>query len=137
MRLMAVLAKTGGEAPEETGTPEASAETRDVTARIRTGDSPMRRDEVLAVLQAHRPVFVEQFDVERLTLFGSVARDQAEEGSDLDLLVEFTGAKSRSKAYFGLMFYLEDLLEREIDLVTEPALRREFVPFVESEAIRV
>ena len=101
------------------------------------GASPMRRDEVLAVLKAHRPVFVEQFDVERLTLFGSVARDQAEEGSDLDLLVEFTGAKSRSKAYFGLMFYLEDLLEREIDLVTEPALRREFRPYVESEAIRV
>ena len=97
----------------------------------------MRRDDVLAVLKAHRPMFVERFDVAHLTLFGSVARDQAEEASDLDLLVEFTGAKSRSKAYFGLMFYLEDLLKREIDLVTEPALRREFRPYVESEAIRV
>ncbi len=65
-------------------------------ARIRTGDSPMRRDEVLAVLQTHRPVFVERFDVERLTLFGSVARDEAEPDSDLDLLVEFTGAKDAS-----------------------------------------
>ncbi len=97
----------------------------------------MRRDEVLAVLRAHRSAFVQRFDVARLALFGSVARDDAEEGSDLDLLVEFTGAKSRSKAYFGLLFYLEDLLEREIDLVTEPALRREFRPYVEGEAIRV
>ena len=97
----------------------------------------MRRDDVLAILQTHRPMFVERFDIARLTLFGSVARDEAELDSDLDLLVEFTGAKSRSKAYFGLMFYLEDLLERELDLVTEPALRREFRPYVESEAIRV
>ena len=134
---MAVQSKAATGATAETDTPEVSAETRDVTARIRTGSSPMRRDEVLAVLKAHRPVFVERFDVARLTLFGSVARDQAEEDSDLDLLAEFTGAKSRSKAYFGLMFYLEDLLEREIDLVTEPALRREFRPYVESEAIRV
>ncbi len=119
------------------GAPEATAEIGDVTARIRAGSSPMRRDDVLTFLRAHRPVFVERFDVERLALFGSVARDQAEEGSDLDLLVEFSGARSRSKAYFGLMFYLEDLLEREIDLVTEPALRREFRPYVESEAIRV
>lgn len=118
-------------------TPLGSARVREMTARIRAGGSPMRRDDVLAILQAHRSVFVERFDVDRLTLFGSVARDEAAPGSDLDLLVEFTGEKSRSKAYFGLMFYLEDLLEREIDLVTEPALRREFRPYVESEAIRV
>lgn len=114
-----------------------NAELREITAGIRAGGAPMKRDDVLAILQAHRPVFVERFDVERLTLFGSVARDEAEAGSDLDLLVEFTGEKSRSRAYFGLMFYLEDLLDREIDLVTEPALRREFRPYVEREAIRV
>ena len=134
---MALQTMTGAGAPEATGRLEASAEIGDVTARIRSGSSPMRRDDVLTFLRAHRPVFAERFDVERLALFGSVARDQAEEGSDLDLLVEFSGARSRSKAYFGLMFYLEDLLEREIDLVTEPALRREFRPYVESEAIRV
>ena len=114
-----------------------NSEVQEIVARIRAGSSPMKRDDLLAILQAHRPVFVERFDVERLTLFGSVARDEAEPGSDLDLLVEFTGEKSRSRSYFGLMFYLEDLLEREIDLVTEPALRREFRPYVESEAIRV
>ncbi len=134
---MALQTMTGAGAPEANGRLEATAEIGDVTARIRSGSSPMRRDDVLTFLRAHRPVFVERFDVERLALFGSVARDQAEEGSDLDLLVEFSGARSRSKAYFGLMFYLEDLLEREIDLVTEPALRREFRPYVESEAIRV
>lgn len=97
----------------------------------------MRRDEVLEILRAHKATIVERFDVTRLTLFGSVARDQAEPDSDLDLLVEFRGEKSRSKSYFGLMFYFEDLLERKIDLVTEEALRREFRPYVEDEAIRV
>ncbi len=134
---MTVDTKAAAGTEGATGTPVGSPEVREMTARIRAGGSPMRRDDVLAILQAHRPVFVERFDIARLTLFGSVARDEAEPDSDLDLLVEFTGAKSRSKAYFGLMFYLEDLLEREIDLVTEPALRREFRPYVESEAIRV
>ncbi len=121
----------------EAGAPVGGADLEEITARVRAGDSAMRRDDLLAVLRAHLPVFVERFDLERLALFGSVARDQAEQSSDLDLLVEFTGEKSRSKSYFGLMFYLEDLLEREIDLVTEPAFRREFRPYVESEAIRV
>ena len=134
---MTVQTKAAAGETAATAMPEVSPEVRDATARIRAGGSPMRRDDVLAILQTHRPMFVERFDVARLTLFGSVARDEAEPDSDLDLLVEFTGAKSRSKAYFGLMFYLEDLLERELDLVTEPALRREFRPYVESEAIRV
>lgn len=96
----------------------------------------MRRDDVLAVLRAHRPVLTERFGLSKLRLYGSVAREQAEADSDLDLLVQFNGEAS-PKMYFGLMFYLEDLLEREIDLVMESVLRREFRPYVEREAIDV
>ncbi len=39
--------------------------------------------------------------------------------------------------YFGLQFYLEDLLGRPVDLVTERALRPELRPYVEREAIHV
>ena len=72
---MTVDTKAAAGTERATGTPVGSPEVREMIARIRTGDSPMRRDEVLAVLQTHRPVFVERFDVERLTLFGSVARE--------------------------------------------------------------
>ncbi len=76
---------------------EGQADLGPVVAGIRTGDAPLRRDEALGTLRAHKAMIVERFDVVRLTLFGSVARDQAEPDSDLDLLVEFRGEKSRSK----------------------------------------
>lgn len=38
---------------------------------------------------------------------------------------------------FGVQFYLEDLLGRPVDLVTDKALRRELRPYVEQEALNV
>ena len=48
----------------------------------------MKRDEVLAILAAHREP-LQRLGVKSLTLFGSVARDEARPDSDVDLLVEF------------------------------------------------
>ena len=79
---------------------------------------------------------MERFDVAGLTLFGSVARNQATEQSDVDILVRFEGAAT-SRSYFGLQFYIEDLLGRRVDLVTDKALRSEFRPYVEREALDV
>ena len=50
--------------------------------------------------------------------------------SDIDILVRFD-RPGTSKAYFGVQFYLEDLLGHPVDLVTEKALRAEFRPYVE------
>ena len=71
-----------------------------------------------------------------LALFGSFARDQATETSDIDILVGFDGPAT-SKSYFGVQFYLEDLLGRRVDLVTIKALRPQFRPYVEREAVHV
>ena len=78
----------------------------------------------------------QQFGVTELVLFGSVARDQASNDSDIDLLVRFDGPTT-SKGYFGTQFYLEDLLGRSVDLVTQKALRAELRPYVEREAVHV
>lgn len=71
-----------------------------------------------------------------LALFGSFARDQATESSDVDVLVGFDGPAT-SKSYFGVQFYLEDLLGRRVALVTTKALRPRFRPYVEREAVHV
>jgi len=42
-----------------------------------------------------------------------------------------------SKDYFGLQFYLEDLLGKSVDLITEKALRPELRPYIEKELIDV
>ena len=87
----------------------------------------------LDLLRAHKPLLVERFGVTQLALFGSFARDQATDRSDVDILVQFDGPAT-AKSYFGLQFYLEDLLSRPVDLVTTKALRNEFRPYVEREA---
>ena len=96
----------------------------------------MQRDAALTILQAHKDEIVARFHVRHLALFGSTARNEARDESDIDLLVDFDGP-ANSNTYFGLMFYLEDLLGRSIDLVTSKALRPAFRPYVEQEAIRV
>ena len=96
----------------------------------------MKKNETLKLLQAHKAELAEQFGVIRLALFGSTARDAAGPNSDVDILVEFDGPATSAR-YFGVQFYLEDLLGRPVDLVTEKALRPELRPFIEREALHV
>jgi predicted nucleotidyltransferase len=94
------------------------------------------RAATLVQLQAHKAHLTLAFGVTDLALFGSVARDDARPGSDLDILVRFDGPAT-SRRYFGVQFYLEDLFGCEVDLVTEKALRPELRPYIEREAVHV
>ncbi len=96
----------------------------------------MDRAEVLEKLAASKPALVARFGVASLALFGSAARDAARVDSDIDILVSFDGPAT-SERYFGVQFFLEDLLGRPVDLVTDKALRPELRPFIEREALRV
>lgn len=96
----------------------------------------MKKNEALKRLTAHLPELKKRFGVLDLALFGSISRDSAGPDSDIDILVAFDGAADSSR-YFGLQFYLEDLLGAPVDLVTDKALRPELRPYVEREAIHV
>ncbi len=87
-------------------------------------------------LRSHKRTLAERFGVTELALFGSFARDQATDGSDVDILVRFEGPAT-SRSYFGVQFYIEDMLGRRVDLVTDKALRSEIRPYVEREAVDV
>ncbi|MEM9009374.1 MAG: nucleotidyltransferase family protein [Cyanobacteria bacterium P01_F01_bin.86] len=95
----------------------------------------MKRDEVINHLQSHRAE-LKHYGVTFLALFGSVARDEARDGSDLDVLVEFEGRITFDR-YMDFKFYLEDLLRVSVDWVTKKMLRSEIRETVEREAIRV
>ncbi len=96
----------------------------------------MRKDEVLKLLIQHKPELIRRFGITDLALFGSTVRDEARPDSDIDVLVSFDGPAT-SKRYFGVQFYLEDLLGSPVDLVTDKALRSELRPYVEASAIHV
>ena len=96
----------------------------------------MNRDHTIALLRQHLPDLKRRYGVLRLALFGSLARDQPNPASDADILVAFDGPAD-SRRYFGVQFYLEDLLGCPVDLVTEAALRPQLRSFVERDAIHV
>ncbi len=96
----------------------------------------MDRERTLSLLTEHKAELARRFGVTRLALFGSVARGTATDDSDVDVLVAFDGPAS-SDRYFGVQFYLEDLLGRSVDLVTDKALRDRLRPYVERDAITI
>ena len=96
----------------------------------------MTRDELLDLLRQHKPILAQNFGVTGLALFGSFARGDAVDGSDVEILVRFDGPAT-SRSFFGVQFYIEDLTGRRVDLVTEKALRPRFRPYVERESVNV
>ena len=96
----------------------------------------MNRDEVLNLLRAHKGTLARRFGVTDIALFGSFARNQNADRSDIDILVRFDGPAT-SQRYFGVQFYIEDLAGRPVDLVTDKALRAELRPAVERDAVYV
>ncbi len=96
----------------------------------------MNKQRALELLARCKPELQARFGVTRLSLFGSTARNTATSGSDVDILVAFDGPAT-SRRYFGLQFYLEDLLGCPVDLVTEKALRPELRPSIERESVNV
>ena len=96
----------------------------------------MTKDDILRTLREHSDRIRRQFSVKQLSVFGSIARGEATQSSDADILVEFEGPATFD-GYMDLKFFLEDLLGRPVDLVTENALKPFLRPLVEREAIRV
>jgi predicted nucleotidyltransferase len=94
----------------------------------------MERDKILAQLKS-RKRRLKKFGIHSLSVFGSVARDQANPDSDVDILVDFERPVGLFE-FARLKMYLEDVLERPVDLVTPEALRQELREDILREAIR-
>lgn len=94
----------------------------------------MIKKQVLGLLNVNREA-LKKFSINAIYLFGSVARDEEGPESDIDILVSFTGPATFDQ-YMELKFYLEDLLGRKVDLVTEGGLRKELKAYVEKDLIR-
>ena len=96
----------------------------------------MKQEDVLQILKQKNAELTKQFGVKSLSLFGSVARDEATQTSDVDFIVEF----NRPVGYFGLFAlqdYLENLLGCPVDLGTPNSLKPYMKERVQEELIRV
>jgi hypothetical protein len=89
--------------------------------------------DILDIIKSHANDIKILFSVRRIGIFGSFARGEQKDSSDVDILVEFE--KPTFKNFMNLSFYLEDLLEREVDLVTVKGLHPRIRPYVEKDVI--
>lgn len=98
--------------------------------------SQMDADPIIEELRSRSDEIRDRYSVRSLLAFGSLARGELTEGSDVDLLVEFEGPATFDR-FMDLKFYLEDALDRPVDLVTKKALRPALSTTVEREGVHV
>jgi hypothetical protein len=84
----------------------------------------MTAQEIIEFLQRNRSI-LNRFGVKNIVLFGSYVSGQATNNSDIDLLVEFKEGEKTFDNYMDLKFYLEDNLNKDVDLVIKGALKEE------------
>ncbi|MBU1299748.1 MAG: nucleotidyltransferase family protein [Bacteroidetes bacterium] len=73
------------------------------------------------------------YGARRLGLFGSFVRDEQKESSDIDFLVEFIPGKKTYDNFINLVYFLEELLGKEVELVTPESLSPYLKPYIERE----
>src|SRR4030042_5891103 len=90
------------------------------------------RDEIVKILEQNRNV-IRGYGVRRLGLFGSCARGECKEVSDLDFVVEFE--KKSFDAYMDLKLLLEELFDCNVDLVISDSIKPRLRSVILGEAI--
>ena len=90
------------------------------------------RDEILKIIEENRNA-IRGYGVRRLGLFGSCARGECNEVSDLDFVVEFE--KKSFDAYMDLKLFLEELFGCQVDLVISDSIKPRLRSVILREAI--
>lgn len=82
------------------------------------------KEKILDLMHERRDE-IQKYGVKKIGLFGSFLRNQQRNNSDIDILVEFEKGKKTFDNYMDLKFFLEDLFNRDVDLVIKEAIRLE------------
>ena len=93
-------------------------------------------DTLIQLFSEHKTELYEKFHVESLAVFGSVRKGSAGPNSDIDILVRYRETPGFF-AFLDLKKYLEEIIGRPVDLVTEGALKKQLREQILQEAIRV
>ncbi|MCL6097832.1 MAG: nucleotidyltransferase domain-containing protein [Bacteroidetes bacterium] len=75
--------------------------------------------------------------VKKAFLFGSVSRNEDDEKSDIDILVELDYSKPFGLGFVSMQLELEDLLKRKVDLLTSKSVSKYVRQFIESEKVLI
>ncbi len=81
--------------------------------------------------------FLKNKPVKKAFLFGSAARDEDDEQSDVDILVELDYSQPIGLAFIKMKLDLEDLLKRKVDILTINSVSKYIQPFIDSDKILI
>lgn len=88
---------------------------------------------IIDILRRRDREIKERFHVKKIGLFGSFARGDEKESSDVDIMVEFEEPTFNN--FMNLAFFLEDLFGRRVELVTPDSLSPYIASYVKKEVV--
>lgn len=95
----------------------------------------MTREQILDFLRQHKQEMHDRFGVIKIGLFGSYARGEARQDSDIDVAIELSTYSA--DGYFGVLHLLEDTFKKRIDLGIESNFKPIIKPYILKEIIYV
>lgn len=94
------------------------------------------QEQIIHLLKNKKPELEKKYSLSELGLFGSYARGDNNEHSDIDILVDFKGRVDGFE-YIRLAHELEDLFQHKIDIVSRGGIKPQYLPYVERSLIHV
>jgi predicted nucleotidyltransferase len=91
--------------------------------------------QIVNILKGQKEELEKKYPISELALFGSYARGDNHEQSDIDILVDFNGRIGIE--FITLAHELEDLFKTKVDLVSRKGIKPYYLPFVEQNLIHV
>lgn len=91
--------------------------------------------EILKILKEHKKDLFNKYPIQSLAVFGSFSRGDFKENSDVDVFVEFTHPVGME--FIRLSHDLEDILNKEVDLISKPAIKSKYLKYIEPDLLYV
>lgn len=94
------------------------------------------QDDIVKLIQLNEEK-IKEFGVSKIGLFGSYVRGEQRSDSDVDLIVEFKVGEKSYTHFFNLIEFMEGILQKKIDLLTEKSLSERFKKMIQKETVYV
>jgi len=94
----------------------------------------MTKNEILLFLREKKSFLAQNYGVTSIGLFGSYARDEAREDSDIDIAVEMK-SEHKFMNFFNLKYYLEEQFKKHVDMGIESALKPVAKSYIDKDII--
>ncbi|MEP6682430.1 MAG: nucleotidyltransferase family protein [Parafilimonas sp.] len=95
----------------------------------------MTKEAVIEILKKHKPIMQKKYGLTELALFGSYSRNEQNDNSDIDLLVDFNLAPGLN--YFDMLYEFDDLFENEVQIISKKAIKPKYLTAIQEDLIYV